>query len=153
MTLFLFCFRSKQHPPVPPMGTVLSPVFFNCSKRFTFHPLADLFIPRPSQLLWEAFSHAAIARRLFVHISTTVCIARYSFIQLSELWQRGVIKLAKGSKRPQWDLKPGSLGHLTGMPSRPGAVAPCAACTSTRMTLPWQIFQIQTVILSSRLLK
>ena len=24
-------------------------------------------------------------------------------------WQRGVIKLAKGSKRPQWDLKPGSL--------------------------------------------
>ena len=36
------------------------------------------------------------------HISTTVCIARYSFIQLSELWQRGVIE---GSKRPQWDLK------------------------------------------------
>ena len=35
-------------------------------------------------------SHAAIARRLFVHISTTVCIARYSFIHLSELWQRGV---------------------------------------------------------------
>ena len=38
-----------------------------------------------------------------------VFIARYSFIQLSELWQCGVIKLAKGSKRPQWDLKPGSL--------------------------------------------
>ena len=52
------------------------------------------------------YSAAAIARRLFVHISTTVCIARYSFIQLSELWQRGVIKLAKGSKRPQWNLKP-----------------------------------------------
>ena len=34
-----------------------------------------------------------------------------------------------------------------------GAVAPCAACTSTRMTLPWQNFQIQTVILSSRSLK
>ncbi|KAI0222130.1 hypothetical protein LSAT2_026616 [Lamellibrachia satsuma] len=27
---------------------------------------------------------------------------KYLFIQLSELWQRGVIKL--GSKRPQWDL-------------------------------------------------
>ena len=52
------------------------------SKRFTLHPLADLFIPRPSQLLWEAFNHA-IARKLFVHISTTVCIARYSFIQLT----------------------------------------------------------------------
>ena len=37
------------------------------------------------------------------------CIARYSFIQLSELWQRGVIKLAKGSNRSQWDLKPGSI--------------------------------------------
>ena len=43
----------------------------------------------------------------FVHISTTVCMAKYSFIQLNELWQRGVIRLAKGSKRPQWDLKPG----------------------------------------------
>ncbi|KAI0239794.1 hypothetical protein LSAT2_009456 [Lamellibrachia satsuma] len=29
-------------------------------------------------------------------------------VQLSELRQRGVIKLAKVSKRPQWDLKPGS---------------------------------------------
>ena len=46
----------------------------------------------------EAFSHAVItARNVFVHISTTACIARYSFIQPSELWQRGVIKLAKGS--------------------------------------------------------
>ena len=71
--------------------------------------LADLFIPRPSQLIWETFSHAAIARKLFVHISTTVCIARYSFIQLCELWRRVVIKLAKGSKRPQWDLKSGSI--------------------------------------------
>ena len=57
---------------------------YDCSKRFTLHPLVDLFIPRPSQLLWEVFSHAVVAaRRLLVHISTTVCIARYSFIQLS----------------------------------------------------------------------
>ena len=49
--------------------------------------------------------YSATLKLLFVHISTTVCIARYSFIQLSELWQRGVIKLAKGSKRPQWDLR------------------------------------------------
>ena len=39
----------------------------------------------------------------------SLSVAMYSFIQLSELWQRGVIKLAKGSKQPQWDLKPGSL--------------------------------------------
>ena len=32
----------------------------DCSKRFTLHPLADLFISTPSRLLWEAFSHAAI---------------------------------------------------------------------------------------------
>ena len=36
---------------------------------------------------------------------------------------RGVIKLTKGSKRPQWDLKPSSIdwesGLLTGMPSHP----------------------------------
>ena len=64
------------------------------SKSFTLHTLSDLFIPRPSKLIWEAFSHAAIARSLFVHMSTTVCMARYTFIQLSELWQSGLIKLA-----------------------------------------------------------
>ena len=48
-------------------------------------------------------------REDFVHISTTVGIAKYSFIQLCELWHGGVIKLAKGSNRPQWDLKLGSL--------------------------------------------
>ena len=36
-------------------------------------PPADLFIPTPTRLLWEAFSHSAInARRLFADISTTV---------------------------------------------------------------------------------
>ena len=89
----LFLYTSPPGRPVPLHFTPWQ----TCS--FTLHPLADLFIPKPFQLLWEAFSHAAItAQRLFVHISTTICIARYSFIQLSELWQRGVIKLAKGSK-------------------------------------------------------
>ena len=85
--------------------------------RYPVHRLKALYTSPPGRPVHSkaistslVFSHAAIAaRRLFVHISTTVCIARYSFIQLSELWQRGVIKLAKGSKRPQWDLKPGSL--------------------------------------------
>ena len=35
--------------------------------------------------------------------------ARYSIIQLSELWQRGMNEIAKGSKRQQEDLNPGSL--------------------------------------------
>ena len=42
---------------------------------FTLHPLADLFIPTPTRLLWEAFSHAAISGWiLHIHISTTVYI-------------------------------------------------------------------------------
>ena len=42
---------------------------WDCSKRFTLHSLADAIA-----LLWEGFSHAEIiARRPFVHISTTVC--------------------------------------------------------------------------------
>ena len=32
------------------------------SERFTLRPLEDLFIPTPTRLLWEAFSHAVITR-------------------------------------------------------------------------------------------
>ena len=40
----------------------------------TLHSLADLFIPTQTRLLLEAFCLAAItARRLFDHISTTLC--------------------------------------------------------------------------------
>ena len=46
----------------------------------------QLSIPTPSRLLWEALSHAAItARRSFLHIFTAH-IAKYSLIQMSELW-------------------------------------------------------------------
>ena len=89
------------------LSSVSSP--WDCSKCFTFHPQADLFIPTPSRLLWEAFSHATItARRPFVHISTCA-VARYSFIQLSELWQCGMNEIAKASKRQQEDSNMGSL--------------------------------------------
>ena len=48
-------------------STVSSP--WDCSTCLTVHPLADLFIPTTSQLLREAFGHAAITvRRLFIHI-------------------------------------------------------------------------------------
>jgi len=41
-------------------------------KVFYTSPLAHLFIPTPSRLLWEALSHAAVtARRPFVRIITT----------------------------------------------------------------------------------
>ena len=36
-------------------------------------------------------------------------VARYSFIQLSELWQCGINEIAKASKRQEGDPNPGSL--------------------------------------------
>ena len=56
-------------------GAVSPP--WDCSKHFTLHPLADLFIPTTSQLRWESI-------RSFKHHPLSV--ARYSFIKLSELW-------------------------------------------------------------------
>ena len=75
---------------------------WDCSKRFILHPLAEIFIPTPSQLLWEAFSHAAItARRLFVQMSVYVCIQ--AVIYTAELTGNvGLTKLPElrnGSKR------------------------------------------------------
>ena len=69
---------------------------------------ADLFLPTRTQLLWEAFSHAAITAQIsLVYIYSHACIlvypplsiVRYSFIQLSELEQRGVNKIVQDSKR------------------------------------------------------
>ena len=56
----------------------------DCSKHFTLHPLADLFIPKPSRLLHEDY--------LFRH--PPLSVAMYSVIQLSELWQRGMNEIA-----------------------------------------------------------
>ena len=39
----------------------------------------------------------------------SLSVARYSFIQLSELWQRGMDEITKASKRQQEDSNPGSL--------------------------------------------
>ena len=39
-----------------------------------------------------------------------VSVTRYSIIRFSELWQRGVNEIAKGSKRQQEDSNLGSLG-------------------------------------------
>ena len=40
---------------------------------YTLHKPVHQFIPMPTRLLWEAFSHAAITvQKLFVHISATV---------------------------------------------------------------------------------
>ena len=54
-----------------------------------FSPLAYLFIPTPTRLLWEGFSHVAITREDNSITFPLPSIARYSFIQLSELGHRG----------------------------------------------------------------
>ena len=62
-------------------------LYSTVSSRPTLNPLADLFIPAPIRLLWEAFSHAAItARRLFTHISTTVQVLIYTAESTGASW-------------------------------------------------------------------
>ena len=69
----------------------------DCSKRFTFHPLADLFIPNPPHLFWEAFAHSAISARNYCFKYPHMPLASYSFVQLNELWQRNC-QIRNGSK-------------------------------------------------------
>ena len=59
------------------------------TKDFTLHPLADLFIPTPTRLLREEFSHAAITHEDDSLTFPPLSIAMYSFIQLSELGHCG----------------------------------------------------------------
>ena len=62
-------------------STVSSPL--DHSKRFTLHPLADLFIPTPTRILWEAFSHSAyVTNTIHSHFFPPLPVARYLFIQL-----------------------------------------------------------------------
>ena len=80
------------------------------SKLFTPSPQAELFMPTPTLLLWEAFSHAALtAQRLFIHIFPPVYsqVLVYTSWDLSELGYRGekenpIINLLNKSRRPSW---------------------------------------------------
>ena len=68
---------------------VLYPVRKTAQSVLHFTPLVDLFIPKPSRP-FEAFSHSAIsARRLFVHISTSVCIQVLVYTAESAVATRG----------------------------------------------------------------
>ena len=88
----LWSHGKRLHSRCFPSFSVFHCAYHGCA----LYSLADLFNRRPSWLLWEAFSHAAILRRLLVHKYSSLSIARYSFIQLSELEQCRVKKLAQG---------------------------------------------------------
>ena len=53
------------------------------SKRFTLHPLADLFIPRSTWFLWKEFNHTAFTahKNIFRALSGTYLYTA----QLSEM--------------------------------------------------------------------
>ena len=67
------------------------PVFRTIQSALHFTSLTDLFTQTPSRLLWEASSHMLQLMREGCSCTyLPLSIARYSFIQLSELEQCGV---------------------------------------------------------------
>ena len=89
--------------------------------------LADLFNQTPSQLLWEASSHMLqLMREGCSYTYPPPSIARYSFIQLSELEQCRVKKLAQGFNTAAQDSNPGPLSRESDtLPLSHGAHRPC----------------------------
>ena len=66
------------------------------SKRFTLYSLADLFNQTPSRLLWEASSYMLqLMCKDCLYTYPPLSVAMYSFIQLRELKQCRVKKLAQ----------------------------------------------------------
>ena len=73
------------------------PVLRTVQSALHFTSLTDLFTQTPSRLLWEASSHMLqLMREGCSYTYPPLSIARYSFIQLSELEQCRVKKLAQG---------------------------------------------------------
>ena len=85
------------------------PVLRTVQSALHFTSLTDLFTQTPSQLLWEASSHMLqLMRECCSYTYPPLSIARYSFIQLSELEQCRVKKLAHGFNTAAQDSNPGS---------------------------------------------
>ena len=74
-----------------------------------FNSLTDLFTQTPSRLLWEASSHMLqLICKGCSYTYPPLSIARYSFIQLSELEQCRVKTLAQGFNTAAQDSNLGS---------------------------------------------
>ena len=85
------------------------PVIRTVQSVLHFTSLTDLFTQTPSRLLWEASSHMLqIIRKGCLYTYPTLSIARYSLIQLSELEQCRVKKIAQGFSTVAQDSNPGS---------------------------------------------
>ena len=72
------------------------PILRTVQSTLHFTSLTDLFTQTPSRLLWEVSSHMLqLMREGCSYTYPPLSIARYSFIQLSEMEQCGVKKLAQ----------------------------------------------------------
>ena len=86
------------------------PVLRTAQSALHFTSLADLFTQTPSQLLWEASSHMLqLMCEGCSYTNPPLSLARYLFIQLSELEQCRVKKLAQGFNTAAQDSNPGPL--------------------------------------------
>ena len=85
------------------------PVLRTVRSALHFTSLTDLSTQTPSRLLWEASSHMVqLMREGCSYTYSPLSIARYSFLQLSELEQCRVKQLAQGFNTAAQDSNPGS---------------------------------------------
>ena len=82
---------------------------WDCSKRFTLHPWQTCSFQHHFDLSGKHSATLQLLREDYWVKYPPLSVARYSFIQQSELWQRGINEFAKASKRQQEDSNPGSL--------------------------------------------
>ena len=106
------------------------PVLSTVQSALHFTSLTDLFTQTLSRLIWEASSHMLqIMREGCSYTYPPLSIARYSFIQLSELEQCRVKKLAQGFNTAAQDSNPGSRSRVSeALPLNHGALR--TLCTS-----------------------
>ena len=83
------------------------PVLRTIQNALHFTSLTDLFTQTPSRLLWEASSHMLQLMHEGSYTYPPLSMARYSFIQLSELEQCRVKKPAWGFNTTAQDSNPG----------------------------------------------
>ena len=83
------------------------PVLRTAQSTLHFTSPTDLFTQTPSWLLWEASNHM-LQLMGCLYTYPPLSIARYSFIQLSELEQCRVKKLVQGFNTAAQDLNPDS---------------------------------------------
>ena len=116
------------------------PVLRTAQNTLHFTSLTDMFNQTPSRLLWEASSHMLqLMREGCSYTYPPLSIARYAFIQLSELEHCRVKKLAQGFNTAAQDSNPGSL-------SRESEALPLSNCAlhiaRTALAISAQVFLI-----------